>query len=482
MSHCRHKPTNLNTLSFALLRRVGYSRKARTALRSLTIIQLLAALALLIIPANLSAQSKRQVILISIDGMTPDEYIHPDEHHLAIPNLRAMAAAGCASPGMLGVFPSSTYPSHTSMVTGVPPAIHGIVSNTPIDPFNLESGGWYYYAEQIKVPTLYQIVRNSGIKTAAVSWPVTVGADINYLIPEYRPIRTPEDLALVHALSTKGLMQEFEQTSKTTEPPLSDAWRTEAAMYILRTRKPGLLLLHLSGLDEEQHKYGPHTPETHAELERLDAMIGKLRQQVEQSGNAANTSWLIVSDHGFLPYSKQFNPLVALRNAGLIDADDNGKVRSWKVYARNSTGSFVLEAKDKSDTASIAKATALMQQLAADPANGIARLYTVEDLHDLGASPDAFLGAEAARGFGFGASLTGPLLNTPTNKGTHGYNPSIREMHPSFILYGAGITPCKSLPDVKIFDVGPTAAALLGVSMTGTQGTVVDYIQTSSPK
>jgi hypothetical protein len=80
------------------------------------------------------------------------------------------------------------------------------------------------------------------------------------------------------------------------------------------------------------------------------------------------------------------------------------------------------------------------------------------------------------------STLTGPLLTTPTNKGTHGYNPAIREMHPSFILYGAGITPCESPPDVKIFDVGPTAAALLGVSMKGTQGTAVDHIQAASPK
>lgn len=101
------------------------------------------ALLLLFIVSTAIAQAKnpRQVIVISIDGMTPDEYEHPDQHQLSIPNLRAMSSAGCASPGMLGVFPASIYPSHTSMITGVPPATHGIVSNTPIDPFNLEFGG-----------------------------------------------------------------------------------------------------------------------------------------------------------------------------------------------------------------------------------------------------------------------------------------------------------------------------------------------------
>jgi hypothetical protein len=48
-------------------------------------------------------------------------------------------------------------------------------------------------------------------------------------------------------------------------------------------------------------------------------------------------------------------------------------------------------------------------------------------------------------------------------------------MHASFILYGAGITPCSSLPDVTIIDVGPTAAALLGIPMPNTEGTALDH-------
>jgi len=95
-------------------------------------------------------------------------------------------------------------------------------------------------------------------------------------------------------------------------------------------------------------------------------------------------------------------------------------------------------------------------------------------MRDAGCASPAML-----EGFGYGTSLSGPLLSTPTNKGTHGYNPAVSEMHPSFILYGAGIAPCKSLPGVKIFDVGPTAAALLGASMKGTQGSAVDHVSSS---
>lgn len=420
----------------------------------------------------LGAQAKgpaKQVILISVDGMTPAEYEHAAEHGLKIPNILALKNAGCASPGMLGVFPASTYPSHTAMITGQPPAVHGVISNTPIDPFNLEFGGWYYFAEKIKTPTLWQALHTAHLKTAAVSWPVTVGADVDYLLPEYRPVRTDEDVALMRVISTPGLFAEM-QKENTTARPMTDDWRTDAVVAILRTRKPSLLALHLSELDEAQHKYGPHTPQTHEELEKIDAQIGKIRAYVEQSGRAKETAWVIVSDHGFLEVKKLYQPLVALREAGLITTDKSGRVTGWKVYTRNSTGSFFLEANDPNDRESIEKATRIMQEAAADPANGIAHIYTPAQIKEMGGDPEAFLAVDPVKDFGFGNNLMGPKLTDSVSKGAHGYNPQVPEMHPSFILSGAGIPACSALDGVTIEDVGPTAAALLGAKIPNAKG------------
>ncbi|MBS1801266.1 MAG: alkaline phosphatase family protein [Acidobacteria bacterium] len=412
----------------------------------------------------------KQVILVSVDGMTPVEYEAADAHGLKIPNLRALMSAGCASPGMMGVFPASTYPSHTAMITGQPPAAHGVISNTPMDPFNLEFGGWYYFAEKIKSPTLWQALHTAHLKTAAVSWPVTVGADVDYLLPEYRPVRTEEDIALMRVISTPGLFAEM-QKENTTARPMSDDWRTDATIAILRTRRPSLMALHLSELDEAQHKYGPHTAESHAELERIDAQIGKIRAYVEQSGRASETTWMVVSDHGFLPVTKLFHPLIALREAGLITTDRNGRLTDWKVYQRNLTGSVFFEAKDPNDRASIEKATEIVRRLAADPANGIAHVYTPEELKTMGADPLAFLAIDAVEGFGFGSNLTGPSVTDSASKGAHGYSPQVPQMHPSFIVSGVGIERCGgALEGVSIEDVGPTAAALLGATIPGTEG------------
>ena len=414
-------------------------------------------------------RASRQVILISVDGMTPVEYLQPDAHGLKIPNLRALAAGGCKANGVEGVFPTSTYPSHTAMITGQVPARHGIVANTPMDPLGLEFGGWYYYADAIKVPTIWDAMRAAKVSTAAVSWPVTVGAPVDYLLPEYRPVRTAEDRSLMRVLATPGLFKEMEAEDP-KDRPMTDEWRVKAVLALERTRRPQLLALHLSDLDEAQHKFGPHTPQTHAVLETIDGEIGQIREWVRQSGNEANTSWVVVSDHGFLTLDKLFHPLIALREAGLITTDKTGKITDWKVYLRNSTGSLFMETKDPNDHQSAATATAILQKLAADPANGIARIVLPQELQKMGADPGAFLAMEPVPGFGFGANLTGPAVTPSPGHGAHGYDASLPEARSSMILAGAGVAPCTALEGVRILDVGPTAAALLGVSMPSAAG------------
>ena len=159
--------------------------------------------------AAASAQTPHHpVLLISIDGMRPDYVTQADVHHLRIPTLRRMLAQGAYAEGVQGVFPTVTYPSHTTLVTGVAPALHGIVNNQLFDPERHFSGAWFWYAPDIKVPTLYTAAHAAGLTTAAVSWPVTADSPaIDFLIPEYWRTASsadafnPDDRRLMDALS-----------------------------------------------------------------------------------------------------------------------------------------------------------------------------------------------------------------------------------------------------------------------------------------
>src|SRR5262245_24275076 len=120
-----------------------------------------------------SAQTARvPVVLISIDGLMPDQLLHPDQHGLKIPNLRTLVAEGASASGVKGVLPTVTFPSHTTMITGVSPARHKITANTPFDPLGTNRDGWFWYAEDIGINTLWDAARKAGVTTGNVEWPV----------------------------------------------------------------------------------------------------------------------------------------------------------------------------------------------------------------------------------------------------------------------------------------------------------------------
>src|SRR5262249_46285177 len=143
-----------------------------------------AILAIILCFVDMQLAAQNPVLLVSIDGLRPDYVLDGDAHGLQVPNLRRMMAEGAYSTGVHGVLPTVTYPSHTTLVTGVSPARHGICSNTTFDPEGLNQSGWYWYAADIRVPTLWDEAGKAGLITANVHWPVTVGARIDFNLPQ----------------------------------------------------------------------------------------------------------------------------------------------------------------------------------------------------------------------------------------------------------------------------------------------------------
>src|SRR5438874_11078534 len=110
----------------------------------------------LLFPATAQPPSaERSLLLISIDGLRPDYVLQADQHGLRIPRLRRILQSGAHATGIRGVLPTVTYPSHTTLLTGVWPAKHGIYSNQPFDPLAKNLNGWYWYREDITAPTLW---------------------------------------------------------------------------------------------------------------------------------------------------------------------------------------------------------------------------------------------------------------------------------------------------------------------------------------
>ncbi len=131
-----------------------------------------------------SLQNSQKLIILSVDGF-PYLYWKDPKYRLYFPNLTKIFQTFGEPNEILTVNPSITYPAHTSMVTGEDPILHGIWNNTVSDPFEKNDGGWMWYTEDIQVPTLWDLAREKKLKTANVFWPVTVGAKIDWNLPQY---------------------------------------------------------------------------------------------------------------------------------------------------------------------------------------------------------------------------------------------------------------------------------------------------------
>jgi predicted AlkP superfamily pyrophosphatase or phosphodiesterase len=414
------------------------------------------------------------VILISIDGLKPDYVLEADKHGLKIPNLRRMVKEGASATGVTGVAPTVTYPSHTTLLTGVSPAKHGIITNSPFDPFGKNQSGWYWYAEDVKTPSLWDAVSQAGLTAANIDWPVSVGANVRYNIVQFWRASTPDDHKLLRALSTKGLLDEAERACGPYPAGYAyhlpdDARRAKFIAWMIETKKPDFLTGYFSSLDEEQHDTAPYSKKTFETLEGLDALVGEVRAAAQRA-YGDRFALAIVSDHGHITAGREVHLNAALQEAGLIELDAAGKVNAWRAYAWSSGGSAGVMLREAGDTEARARARDVVKKLALDPEAGVDRVVEGAEMQPLGGFPAAAFIVGLKPGYKTGGSLKGPVLRTGTAGGTHGYLPGHRDMEASFFVAGAGVAAGRSLGRIDMRDVAPTLAGLLGVALPSAEG------------
>ena len=414
------------------------------------------------------------VVLISIDGLKPDYVLDADKHGLKIPNLRRIVSEGAHASGVTGVLPTVTYPSHATMVTGVAPARHGIIANSPFDPYSKNLNGWYWYAEDIKVLTLWDVCAKAQLTTASVDWPVTVSANITFNIAQYWRADNAEDRKVIRALSTPGLLREAENTvgpytDGNDYSIAGDLRRAAFNVYLLEKKKPRFHLSYFGSLDEEEHKTGPYSAQTFAVLEQLDAVIGQVRQAAEKIGGGRAVI-CIVSDHGFKLTDKEVNLNSALHESGLIELNEQGKVKSWRAFAWYGGGSAGIMLRHEADDEARKTAREVLNRLASDPSSGVAKIVDRAAARSMGGFPDAAFVVALRPGFRLGSKLIGPVTLAVRPGGTHGYAPDVAEMNSSFFIAGPGIAADRNLGQIDMRDIAPTLATLLGVKLPSAEG------------
>ena len=387
---------------------------------------------LIALGAGTAQAASQKLLVLSVDGLDWRYLRDRDALGLKIPNIRGLLAKSQVADGVTGVWPTITWPSHTTMLTGVRPDQHGILANAGGVPDPALS---YWSATKIKVPTLIQCLAGMGRTIGAVNWPVTVDAKINWNLPEVYARRRGDssDMDTVDKFGTPGLVAEISRTySSFPQQWLDDRSETLATIYILTRKQPNLMLLHLAETDSEQHEEGPFVPHAKAVLERADELIGDILKVLPKDYALA-----LVSDHGF----EQIDHIASLKVLAAADG---------VTGAMTVTGGLVTS----SDPSAIA-------WLRSQSGKGeVGREVPPDELKHYAPqlSGTAF---EPAPHVMFG-NRKEPREPSQT-KGNHGFWPTRPDYHSIFLLSGPGIKPSK-LGTIEMVSLKDRLAAALDVS------------------
>lgn len=370
---------------------------------------------LLVASALIAEATERRtdhVVLISVDGLRPEFYL---EESWPAPMLQQMRREGAHARAVKSVFPSVTYPAHTTIITGMMPIDHGISYNGPFEPRG-ETGRWYWQEEHILVPTLWDAARAAGLKTASVFWPVSVGAPVDWNVPEVWPLdwEVDEFTDPMRRLSTPaGLLEELEReaTGRLSSSNFSfgrlnlDDKSSEMAAYLLATYKPNLLTLHLLAVDGVQHDEGRDSPSLPRALATLDRGIARLVEAAEQADILDRTTFLVTGDHGFINLHTEVAPNVWMVEAGLMAASpDRG---DWRATVHNtSVAGFVFLA-NREDQKSLDDVREILEAQPAE-VRSLFKILEREDLDRLQSAPDAALGLTPVPGAYITSRLCAP--------------------------------------------------------------------------
>lgn len=420
-------------------------------------------------------ESKRRpraqhVIVVSVDGLRPEYYL---EERWPTPAMRQVLMRGAHAVRVRSIFPSLTYPSHTTMATGALPARHGIWSNREVEP--VEDPPWLKDASLIRVPALWDAVRAAGGTTAALNWPVTAGAAIDWNVPDVWPGSDAEVIqAMADASHPPGLLAELEREA--TGPLTLDNFSSKLlahdvrlatmAAYLYERYRPTLCLVHVEGVVQIQQEPDWRNPRRARAIACADVVVSLLLEVLERTEAWEHTAIIVTGDHGMTEVHTQLRPNVWLAAAGLRPASLDGG-EPWRATFHALGGCAFLRV--ASPAARNAAAARKVLDGLPPGTREMFRIVERDELDALGSDPDAPFALAAAPGFVLDQRCEEPD-RAPNPGMSHGHHPEMADMDTGLVAAGAGIRAGASAPLLQLTSLAPLVAGLLDLELDAPDG------------
>lgn len=423
---------------------------------------------------------KNKLIIFSVDALVYEDLKTLEEK----PVFKKVFQEGSRVNRMRSIYPTVTYPVHTTLVTGTYPEKHGVINNEIFKVGQIASD-WNWFKSSIKVPDLFDMAKSHGKTTAAVYWPVTGNhPNIDYLIDEYPSLDKNADLKELFMGS--GTSEEvYEKIVKKNAVglkigahPDSDNFCINCACDIIREYKPDVLAVHPANIDGLRHKTGMFSEAVTQGLNDVEKHLEQLIIATKNAGVFENTNFIILSDHGQMNITRVVNPNVLLKEAGFIKTDSEGKIVEWDAYCHSAAMSTQVYIKDKSNKELYDDVYKFLCGLRNEEVYGISEVFTAKEIQEKEHLKGDFSFVLETDGYTtFGNDWNRPLVTPYEDDGedykfghaTHGYLPE-KGPQPVFIGFGPDIKKGVVLENGNVIDVASTCAELLGFTMENVDG------------
>jgi len=357
------------------------------------------------------AEKEATVIVISMDGMRHDISKNSD-----LDAFERIATVGLKADDLTPVYPSTTYPGHVSLATGVYPDQHGILHNSFYD----SKEGYFNYPDQgdlIDVPPIWVLAEQAGIPAAVFFW-VGSETDWNNVGASFR--KAPFDASVTEETKIKQITEWLDLDDKI---------------------RPRLIMSYWDGTDTVAHQEGPTGPLIKKQILRQNRLLRELLDEIDKRDAWDYISLFVVSDHGMTEVSNYIMLRDLIKQSGINIIASSGPAVAHLFMAQNS------------------KVAAL--RFFSQQAN-----IQAYDKYDL---PESFHLNHPTR-TGDIVLITDPpnMFTSSINerpKAMHGYSPQLPDMRGIFYAIGAEIEH-KELGPVHQIDLAPTIADILGIKDT----------------
>lgn len=398
-----------------------------------------------------------------------------------LPHFKLFLEHAAVCRKVKSVYPSLTYPAHTSIVTGRLPVHHGVINNLQFQP-EREKPDWFWQRRWIKGTTLYDEAEAAGIKTAALLWPVTAGAKISYNLPEIWTNRPWQNQLMVSFFNGTPkyeieLFRRYGHLLDGIKQPMLDNFIQSSLLYTLKHYHPGLTLVHLTDVDAIRHQYGVSSSQAQAALRRQDMRLGEIMGFLKRTGERKTTNIVLLGDHYQKDVHCALYPNYEIVKRGWAKKKGEGIVH-WRASAQSADGACYIYLRDQTDQELKAEVAKWLREWKQKPDSEIQAVFTGRKAWEKGADPQCTFMLEAKKGFYFSNGCSHPFREASEknhiHRGAHGYDPDSPDYETFFMASGPDFRPGNPIKEMYLIDEGPILARALGLNLEDADGAVIN--------